>query len=167
MDGDDVGVVEGRHRARLAFEAVEPLWVVREIYRQYFERDLAVQFGVLRSPHLPHPTGAEGRGDPVVGERLADHAVPSPSSFFEVQLLHQRGKARVRAQRIEGPVVLEPTQPLRVQGVGLFQQAHRARIIAQTEGDERAVEGSDIAIERHGFRSSTSASARSRSPDAP
>jgi hypothetical protein len=41
VDGDDVGVVQSRSRARLLLEAGQTLAVERELLRKHFQRDFA------------------------------------------------------------------------------------------------------------------------------
>ncbi len=83
VDGHDVGVVERSHRARLAFEAIEAPGVFRKLRRQHLQRDIPPQLLIGRAPHLPHPAGAEGRGDAVVGEGRADHS----ASFMSASII--------------------------------------------------------------------------------
>ena len=73
VDRGDVGMVERREHVRLALEAGEPLRVPRDFRGQDLDRDVAVQVRVSRAIDLAHPAGAERRGDPVVGEALANH----------------------------------------------------------------------------------------------
>ena len=72
VDGDDPGVVEGGEGLGLALEALEPLRVGGHLGRQDLEGHLAPELRVGRTVHLAHATGADGGGDAVVGERLAD-----------------------------------------------------------------------------------------------
>ena len=58
MNDGDVGMIEGSQQLRFAFEALHALGVLREIFRQNFDRDLALQLGVggaidLAIPPLP------------------------------------------------------------------------------------------------------------------
>jgi hypothetical protein len=86
IDGGDVRVVEGREEVGFAPEAPQALGVLHHFGRQHLDRDLATQVGVGRPVHLSHPAGAEGRGDPVVRQRLADHCVElqGPYRLFTV-----------------------------------------------------------------------------------
>ena len=77
VNRDNVGMIERRHRPRLAFETVQPLRVIGKLLRQHLERYLPPELGVLGPPHLPHPTRAERRGDAVVSEGCADHRCSS------------------------------------------------------------------------------------------
>ena len=77
-----------------------------------------------------------------------------PPSVFEAQLFHERGEARLRAERIEDAVALEPPRPLRVRRIGLLQVAHRARVVAQAERPEREVERCDGTTQRNLLRGS-------------
>jgi hypothetical protein len=67
----DVRVVQGRDRLRLAIEPGAELLVRREAGRQDLDRDVALEAGVAPLPDLPHPTGAQGRGDLVRPEPCA------------------------------------------------------------------------------------------------
>jgi hypothetical protein len=76
VDGDDVRLVEGRDRLRLALESLQPLCIRRHLGRQHLDRHLAVERRVGRLPHLAHASFAQLGGDRVVRERSADHEVP-------------------------------------------------------------------------------------------
>jgi hypothetical protein len=72
VDGDDIGVAQGRNGPRLAREALEPLLAAGELGRQHFDRHLAAELGVLGPIHLPHAALAQLGGDLVVRNRLSD-----------------------------------------------------------------------------------------------
>ena len=74
MDGDDVGVVEGGHRPRLAAETFEPLGIRDHLLGQDLDRHLAAKLGVPREPHLTHSPLAELAENLVVEQRAADHS---------------------------------------------------------------------------------------------
>ena len=59
VDGNDIGVVEGRCRARFLLEAVQPIIVCGERGGQNLDRNNAVQARVPRPIHLAHPAGAQ------------------------------------------------------------------------------------------------------------
>ena len=61
VDGDDVGVVEGRGGAGLLHEAGAAMRVGEAIGGQDLDRDLAAEAGVAGAVDLAHPAGAEGR----------------------------------------------------------------------------------------------------------
>jgi hypothetical protein len=68
IDGDDVGVVEGRDRLHLALEAGEAVRILGEGGRQGLERDLAMQALVLGEEDDPHAALAQLLEDPIVRE---------------------------------------------------------------------------------------------------
>ena len=72
VDRGDVRVVERGEQLRLALEAGEALGVLRHLERQHLDRDVATEGRVGGAVDLAHPAGPEGRGDPVVRQRLAD-----------------------------------------------------------------------------------------------
>ena len=72
VDRGDVRVVERGEEVRLALEAREALGVLRHLRRQHLDRDVAAEVRVGGAVDLAHPAGAEGGGDPVVRQRLAD-----------------------------------------------------------------------------------------------
>ncbi len=76
MDGNDVGVVEGRHRLGLTTKSFEPFGVGGDLRRQHFDRHLAIEAGVAGKPHLAHPTLAKLFEDLVVEQSVADHLNP-------------------------------------------------------------------------------------------
>ena len=59
VDGENVGVVEGRGRAGLVGEAAQPAGVARERRRQQLERDLAIELALLREVDLAHAADAQ------------------------------------------------------------------------------------------------------------
>jgi len=72
VDVGDVGVIEGGQQLRLALEAGQALGILCHLGRQHLDRDLAPELVVGRAIHLAHASRAEGCGDSVVGEILAD-----------------------------------------------------------------------------------------------
>ena len=68
VDGDDVGIVEGRGRPRLAFESRQVRAVRGQLRREHLDRDAAVQPRVPRRVNLPHSACAEWRQDFVGAE---------------------------------------------------------------------------------------------------
>ncbi len=63
VDRHDVGVVEGRGRARLLLESLAPVGVGRELGRQHLDGHLAAEARVSRSVDFSHASRADGRED--------------------------------------------------------------------------------------------------------
>ena len=61
VDGHDVGVRDGRNRARLVFEAGAHLPVGRQMVGQHLQRDVTAEPRVARAIDLTHSSGADGR----------------------------------------------------------------------------------------------------------
>ena len=80
VDGQDVGVVQGRGRARLLLEALATIGIVGRGGRQHLDRYIAAEPGIGRAIDLPHPAGADRGGDAVLGEATADHSVITQAS---------------------------------------------------------------------------------------
>ena len=70
-DREDVRVVEGARRPRLALEALEPVGVDRGRARQHLDRDVAAEAGVAGAIHLTHASCAEQTTDLVGAEPRA------------------------------------------------------------------------------------------------
>jgi hypothetical protein len=66
-------MVQTRQDLRLALESREAVGILGDIRRQDLERDLATELLIVGPPDFPHPAGAEGSADPILGEGLADH----------------------------------------------------------------------------------------------
>ena len=82
VDRDDVRMVESGEGLRFTLKAREPIGVAGRPGGQDLERDAASKLRVLGPVHLPHPSGADGRGDAVVGKSAAGgqgHAATAPS----------------------------------------------------------------------------------------
>ena len=75
MNGADVGMVEGGGGLRFPFEARKRLGVFGHVVGQEFERDAAMQAGVVRFINNPHTTAAESFDDPVMGNGLPNESV--------------------------------------------------------------------------------------------
>ena len=71
VDVRDVRMVERGEGLGFACESGESVAVVRERVRQDFHRDIAIELGVGRPVHLPHPAFAYLRGDFVDAEARA------------------------------------------------------------------------------------------------
>jgi hypothetical protein len=63
IDRDDVGVIDGRERPRLAFESGQPLGISGNGIRQDLDRDVTMELRVFRPVHLSHAPSAERRED--------------------------------------------------------------------------------------------------------
>jgi len=98
----DVRVVEGGEQLRLALEAGEALGILRQLGRHHLDRDLAAELRVGGAVHLAYASRAEGCGDSVVGEVLADQVrrIIGPLLRASPQLALERidepGPARLR-----------------------------------------------------------------------
>ena len=68
IERDDIRVVEGRHDARLVFEARQAFGVGGHVRRQHLERDVTTEAPVARTVHLAHPARAEPGDDLVFAE---------------------------------------------------------------------------------------------------
>ena len=63
VDLRDVGVVQRGEHFGFARKAGEPVGVLCQGVGKYLDRDRALQLGVCRAIHVPHPAGAERRDD--------------------------------------------------------------------------------------------------------
>jgi hypothetical protein len=90
VDGHDAGVVETGEDLRFSLEPGEPIWILREGVRQGLQRDLAVELGVGRLPHLSHATLANEGGHGVVTKASA-----GTQSHSAVKGLTPGGLARI------------------------------------------------------------------------
>jgi hypothetical protein len=61
-------MVQRRRRARFTDEALEPIGVADELFREHFERDGAPQFQIVGAIDLAHPSGSEQRSYFVAAE---------------------------------------------------------------------------------------------------
>ena len=95
----DVRMVERGEEPAFALEPGESLGIRRESLGQELERDLAAELRVGGAVDLAHPTGPEGRGDPVLRERLSDHCGWLTSSRAETSSSSRRGSSRGRRCR--------------------------------------------------------------------
>src|SRR5439155_5172883 len=68
VDREDVGMVQGRRRARFLLEAREPIRVLRRRAAENLDRDRAAQGKVAGAVHLTHAARAQLLGDLVVPE---------------------------------------------------------------------------------------------------
>ncbi len=72
-DGDDVGVVDRRERAGLQVEPFRDEWFGRQCRQEQFDRDIAIEAGIVGLVHDGHPPSAEEAIDVIpTRERLAD-----------------------------------------------------------------------------------------------
>ena len=63
MDLGDVRMIERGGRLRLTNEPLHTIAIRSNIRRQNFQRDSAIELGVLRQIHLTHPAHADLRAD--------------------------------------------------------------------------------------------------------
>ena len=73
VDGEDVGVVQGRGRAGFLLEAAQAIGIAGPERRQHLDRDIAVEPRVARPVDVAHASGAEGREDLVRTEAASGH----------------------------------------------------------------------------------------------
>ena len=71
VNGGDVGMVEGRQQACLAFEARQAFGVGRKKFGQDLDGDVSSQVRITRAIHLAHPARTERRDDLVCTEPLS------------------------------------------------------------------------------------------------
>jgi len=62
-NGDDIRMVQGCRRLRLAFESTQAFRLTRTIGGQNFDRHLAFQRQIAGTIHLAHPASSEERYD--------------------------------------------------------------------------------------------------------
>ena len=96
VDGQDVGVVQGRGRARFLLEALAAFGMAGHRGRQNLDRDVAAEPGIGRAIDLSHPAGADRGGDAVLSEGTADHDVIT-SGFFNGALDMRKKRGFYRA----------------------------------------------------------------------
>jgi hypothetical protein len=89
------GMGDRREHLRFAFEPRHALGIVRNRRRQHLDSHLAMQDGVGRAVDLSHSSGADLLRDPVVRERLANHAARILADGTDVTL-RTRGRTRGR-----------------------------------------------------------------------
>ncbi len=65
-------MLQTRQHPSFPLEACGALGIVRHIRRQYLERNVAVELGVMSEIDLTHPAFAEQAGDFVMGDGFAD-----------------------------------------------------------------------------------------------
>ena len=68
VNGHDIGMVQGRCRARFLLEAFDAPAVGVQVARQYLDGDLTPKAGIARAIDFSHPAGAE-RGQNLVGAK--------------------------------------------------------------------------------------------------
>ncbi len=76
VDGDDVRMVEGRHRARFFLEASDAIGLGGHLLGQDLERHVAVQPRVARPVDVAHPAGAQPSADRVYAELATREIAP-------------------------------------------------------------------------------------------
>ena len=71
VDAKNVRMIQRRHGLGFALESGQGLGVFRQMFRQHFHGDKAVEPRVLGLPHLAHAPRAQGRKDLVRAEANA------------------------------------------------------------------------------------------------
>ena len=71
-DAHDVGVTQGRDRARLLLEPAEQVGVGRHVRVQHLDRHGLLETGVRGPVDRGHAAAADERGDLVAAQRAAD-----------------------------------------------------------------------------------------------
>ena len=66
IDRDYIGMIELGRRLRFSFEPGAAVGILTEMGGKEFERDRAIELGVLGKVYLTHPAGADLLDDPVV-----------------------------------------------------------------------------------------------------
>jgi hypothetical protein len=89
----DVRVVQRRHGARLAFEALACVDIARDVGGQHLDRDGAIETGVARFVHVAHAAGADVR----------DECVRSDMAASEVFVCRGRVERHAAGGRLEKP----------------------------------------------------------------
>jgi hypothetical protein len=84
VDGDDVGVVEGRGRTRLVLEAGEASSIGRYLGRELLDGDVPSELRIARAVDLAHAAGPEEADDLIPAEQgaggLGKPSLPALSS---------------------------------------------------------------------------------------
>jgi hypothetical protein len=60
MNDGNVRMVQGGKQMRLALEPPDPLTIARDALGKRLDRDVAIERGVSRLPHLTHAAGPDG-----------------------------------------------------------------------------------------------------------
>ena len=55
VDGNNVGMLEGRNRLGFARKTLAPAGVTRELLGQHLDSDLTVELGIAGAIHIAHP----------------------------------------------------------------------------------------------------------------
>ena len=61
--GNDIRMIQPRHRPRFQLEPLSPFGIVLHFRRQNLQRRIATQSRIARSLDFPHPVSAERRDD--------------------------------------------------------------------------------------------------------
>ena len=96
VDRDDVRMIEGGDRPRLALEALQALRVGRHLRREQLQRHAALERRVLGGIDLAHAAGAELLQDPIVAKRRPITVDSCPTSVKPAS--RRAGVWRRRAQ---------------------------------------------------------------------
>src|SRR5262249_49126293 len=70
VNADDVGVIQGRNRACLGSEAMQPCRIAGKAQRQYFDRNVAAETRIAGAIYLSHPALPHKRDD-LVGPKVS------------------------------------------------------------------------------------------------
>jgi len=95
----DVGMVQRRQRARLAFQPRQALGIPGEGFRQDLDRDVPTEACVARAVHLAHAAGAEGRSnlvDAKTGAGVEGHECRKQASYGAIAGVSTQGRSRAR-----------------------------------------------------------------------
>ena len=63
VDRGDVWMIEGREQLSFTLEPRDPFVILREGRGQYLDRNIAIQFCVVRAKHFAHPARTNGTDD--------------------------------------------------------------------------------------------------------
>ena len=119
-DFQDVGVPEASHRARLLLEALAISRVVGKEVGQDFDRDVAVQTGMVGAVHARHPAAAD----------VLDHSVSTEGHAFAD--LHATSPSKTRAATAGGESI-SPAGTTRSPRVRACRRARRSSDAARTD----------------------------------
>src|SRR6266508_3892703 len=85
VNRDDVGVIQGRSRARFLLESAQPVRVPREGRRQDLDRNLAREPGIPRPVNLSHPSRAKRGEDFVRAETRTGNQGHSNAGVYSLE----------------------------------------------------------------------------------
>jgi hypothetical protein len=73
VDGADVGVIQGRCRARFDAKALDRLSIACQLFRDELESYSSAEALIVGAIHHAHSAGTELRSDPIVRNSSTDH----------------------------------------------------------------------------------------------